>query len=36
MNIENIKNNIWFVYDGDCPLCTNAALALKIKRNMVC
>lgn len=32
MNTENIKNNIWFVYDGDCPLCSNAALALKIKK----
>lgn len=23
---------IWFVYDGECPLCTQAALALKIKQ----
>lgn len=23
---------IWFVYDGECPLCRNAALALRIKR----
>ena len=24
---------IWFVYDGDCPLCTSAAKALKIKQD---
>lgn len=24
---------IWFVYDGDCPLCTSAALAFRIKRD---
>jgi predicted DCC family thiol-disulfide oxidoreductase YuxK len=23
---------IWFVYDGDCPLCRTAALALRIRR----
>lgn len=28
----NSENSIWFVYDGDCPLCTNAALALRIRR----
>lgn len=28
----NSKSTIWFVYDGECPLCTNAALALKIKK----
>jgi len=28
----NAKKPIWFVYDGECPLCTNAALALRIKK----
>ena len=23
---------VWFVYDGDCPICTRAALALRIKQ----
>lgn len=27
------SKGIWFVYDGDCPLCTSAALALRIKRD---
>jgi len=31
-NQMNAKNTIWFVYDGECPLCTNAALALRIRR----
>lgn len=26
------KNAIWFVYDGECPLCKSAALALRIKK----
>lgn len=26
------KSGIWFVYDGECPLCTNAAMALRIKQ----
>lgn len=25
------RHEIWFVYDGECPLCKNAALALRIK-----
>lgn len=28
----NPENKIWFVYDGECPLCTNAALALRIRK----
>jgi len=32
MNQLNQEREIWFVYDGDCPLCKNAALALRIKR----
>lgn len=31
-NQLNSGNKIWFVYDGDCPLCTNAALALRIRK----
>lgn len=31
--MNQIKKEIWFVYDGDCPLCTNAALALSIKKS---
>lgn len=26
------RQGIWFVYDGDCPVCTHAATALKIKQ----
>jgi len=29
---DNELDGIWFVYDGECPLCTSAALALKIKK----
>ncbi len=25
------KKGVWFVYDGDCPICTQASKALKIK-----
>ena len=25
------REGVWFVYDGDCPICTHAAHALKIK-----
>jgi predicted DCC family thiol-disulfide oxidoreductase YuxK len=25
------REGVWFVYDGDCPICTRAAQALKIK-----
>lgn len=27
------ETGIWFVYDGECPLCTQAAVALKIKKD---
>jgi hypothetical protein len=27
------SRGIYFVYDGDCPLCTSAALALRIKQD---
>lgn len=26
------KSSVWFVYDGDCPICTRAAEALRIKQ----
>jgi predicted DCC family thiol-disulfide oxidoreductase YuxK len=25
--------DIWFIYDGDCPICTHAALAFKIRQH---
>ena len=28
---EIIENGIWFVYDGECPLCTSTVLAFRIK-----
>ena len=27
-----IKNEVWFIYDGDCPICNVAANALRIKK----
>jgi len=32
MNKLENRTGIWFVYDGDCPFCCAAALALKIKQ----
>lgn len=32
MNTLTEKNGVWFVYDGDCPICTRAAEALRIKQ----
>jgi len=32
MNNTNNTREIWFIYDGECPLCSNAALALRIKQ----
>ena len=29
---EGSKGDVWFVYDGDCPLCTTAAKALRIRQ----
>jgi predicted DCC family thiol-disulfide oxidoreductase YuxK len=26
-----VKGDVWFVYDGDCPICTTAAAALRIR-----
>lgn len=34
MNTTEGSKVVWFVYDGECPLCTNAALALSIKREL--
>ncbi len=30
--MNDMDNGIWFVYDGDCPLCSYAAQALEIKQ----
>lgn len=32
MTIVEQTTGIYFIYDGDCPLCTRAALALRIKK----
>lgn len=32
MNFLKEKIGVWFVYDGDCPICTFAAEALRIKQ----
>lgn len=29
---EEMKKDVWFVYDGDCPICSTAANALQIKK----
>lgn len=31
MNSLEEKTGVWFVYDGECPICTHAAEALRIK-----
>jgi len=28
------ESGVWFIYDGDCPLCTQAALALRIRQEL--
>lgn len=33
MNDQYQKKEIWFIYDGECPLCNSAAQALKIKKD---
>lgn len=30
--LEDAKGEVWFIYDGDCPLCTMAANALQIRK----
>lgn len=32
-NNEGETDGVWFVYDGECPICTQAARALRIKQN---
>ena len=32
MSDFNFQEGVWFVYDGDCPICTHAAEALRIKQ----
>ena len=33
MNALNEKEGVWFVYDGECPICNHAAEALRIKQD---
>lgn len=33
MSIKRYKDGVWFVYDGECPLCKSAAHALRIKKD---
>ncbi len=33
INHSNEHRTLYFIYDGDCPLCKNAALALRIKED---
>lgn len=33
MNKTLKKDGVWFVYDGECPICTSAAHALRIKKD---
>lgn len=33
MNVLKKIEGVWFVYDGECPICTHAAEALRIKRD---
>lgn len=33
MNKLKEKTGVWFVYDGECPICTRAAEALRIKQD---
>jgi predicted DCC family thiol-disulfide oxidoreductase YuxK len=30
--LEKMKENVWFIYDGDCPLCLMGATHLRIKQ----
>lgn len=34
MTGQTTFSDTWFVYDGDCPLCRNAALALRLKKSL--
>lgn len=31
---DSTRSDVWFVYDGDCPICSSAAQALEIKRSV--
>lgn len=33
MNTLREKDGVWFVYDGECPICNHAAEALRIKKD---
>ena len=30
---KTIKGEVWFAYDGHCPICTHAAHALQIRKS---
>ena len=32
--IEKSENEIWFVYDGECPICQMAATMYKVRKNV--
>lgn len=32
MNTKKQENGVWFIYDGECPICMRAAEAMRIKR----
>ncbi len=32
MNTSLEESGVWFVYDGECPMCTNAAKAIRIRK----
>jgi len=34
MNEQNVQTGVWFIYDGECPVCKNAAQALRIKKEL--
>jgi len=33
IEVEDTENGVWFIYDGDCPICQMAAEALRIKQD---
>ena len=34
MNTLESKTGVWFIYDGDCPICAHAAQAFRIKEKL--
>lgn len=33
-NYGKIKRDVWFVYDGECPICSATSNAIRIKKNV--